>query len=133
MIPRFLDGHCDGDGRRYGAAQGIYGVAIQVLRKEVLSAPISFLALASLRQAVRLACRAAASLGGGAAGIPDAAGAAAGAVTAEASARCGGGAAANPATADRLRHTAAATIEKRMGGRIAPVPHRTDEARMKLA
>jgi hypothetical protein len=106
------------------------------LRKEVLSAPKSFLALASLRHAVRLACLAAASLGG------TAAGAAAAAVPA-AAALWG----AEAAATDRLRHRAAATVDKRMGisfedsnppagadkGRIAPAYNRTDEARMKLA
>jgi hypothetical protein len=111
------------------------------LRKEVLSAPKSFLALASFKQAVRLACFAAASLGGAAACVPDAAGTAAGAA-----ALWGGESAAATAT-DRLRHTAAATADKRMGisfeeskppagadrGRIALAYNRTDEARMKLA
>jgi hypothetical protein len=85
---------------------------MQVLRKEVLSAPTSFFALAFLRQAVRLACFAAASLGGAAAGVPGAAAAVAG-VAAGASARVGG--AANAVTADKLRTTAAARVEKRMG------------------
>jgi hypothetical protein len=100
------------------------------LRKEVLSAPTSFFALAFLRQAVRLACFAAASLGGAAAGVPGAAAAVAG-VAAGASAGVGG--AANAVTADKLRTTAAARVEKRMGARIAPAGDRTDEARMKLA
>src|SRR3984885_7544773 len=103
---------------------------MQVLRKEVLSAPTSFFALAFLRQAVRLACFAAASLGGAAAGVPGAAAAVAG-VAGGASA--GGGGAANAVTADKLRTTAAARVEKRMGARIAPAGDRTDEARMKLA
>ena len=101
---------------------------MQVLRKEVLSAPTSFFALAFLRQAVRLACFAAASLGGTTAGVPDAATAAAGVLASGASART----ASNPATAERLR-TMAAKVEKRMGVRIAPACDRTDEARMKLA
>jgi hypothetical protein len=103
---------------------------MQVLRKEVLSAPTSFFALAFLRQAVRLACFAAASLGGAAAGVSGAAAAVAG-VAAGASAGVGG--AANAVTADKLRTTAAARVEKRMGARIAPAGDRTDEARMKLA
>ena len=103
---------------------------MQVLRKEVLSAPTSFFALAFLRQAVRLVCFAAASLGGAAAGVPGAAAAVAG-VAAGASAEVGG--AANAVTADKLRTTAAARVEKRMGARIAPAGDRTDEARMKLA
>ena len=103
---------------------------MQVLRKDVLSAPTSFLALAFLRQAVRLACFAAASLGGAAAEIPGAAAAVAGAA---AGAAAGVGGAANAVTADRLRTTAAARVEKRMGARIAPAGDRTDEARMKLA
>jgi len=103
---------------------------MQVLRKEVLSAPTSFFALAFLRQAVRLACFAAASLGGAAAGVPGAAAAVAG-VAAGASPEVGG--AANAVTADKLRTTAAARVEKRMGARIAPAGDRTDEARMKLA
>jgi hypothetical protein len=123
---------------------GRYGAAMQVLRKEVLSAPKSFLALASLRHAVRLACFAAASLGGAAACVPDAADTAAGVVPAGAAALWGAEAA---AATDRLRHTAAATADKRMGisfeeskppagagrGRIALACDRTDEARMKLA
>jgi hypothetical protein len=107
---------------------------MQVLRKEVLSAPTSFFALAFLRQAVRLACFAAASLGGAAAGVPGAAAAVAGVaagVAAGASPEVGG--AANAVTADKLRTTAAARVEKRMGARIAPAGERTDEARMKLA
>lgn len=40
---------------------GSAGASIQVFRNVVLSAPISFLALASLRQAVRFTCLAAAS------------------------------------------------------------------------
>ena len=103
---------------------------MQVLRKEVLSAPTSFFALAFLRQAVRLACFAAASLGGAAEGVPGAAAAVAG-VAAGASAEAGG--AANAVTADKHRTTAAARVEKRMGARIAPAGDRTDEARMKLA
>jgi hypothetical protein len=83
-----------------------------------------------LRQAVRLACFAAASLGGAAAGVPGAAAAVAG-VAAGASPEVGG--AANAVTADKLRTTAAARVEKRMGARIAPAGERTDEARMKLA
>jgi hypothetical protein len=117
---------------------------MQVFRNEVLAAPKSFLARASLRHAVRLACLAAASLGGATAGVPDAAVAAGVAVPAGASALCGGEAA---AATDRVRHTAAATVDKRMGisfedskppagarrGRIAPACNRTDDARMKLA
>ena len=99
------------------------------MRKEVLSAPTSFFALALLRQAVRLACFAAASLGGAAAGVPGAAAVAG--VAAGASPEVGG--AANAVTADKLRTTAAARVEKRMGARIAPAGDRTDEARMKLA
>ena len=108
-----------------GAVQRSYGAAMQVLRKDVLSAPTSFFALAFLRQAVRLACLAAASLGGVATGAPDAA------VVVGTSAVAAG--AANPTTADRLRTTAAVRVEKRMGVRIAPTHRRTDEARMKLA
>src|ERR1700728_547030 len=85
---------------------------MQVLRKEVLSAPTSFFALAFLRQAVRLACFAAASLGGAAPGVP---GAAAAVVGAAAGASAGGGGAGDEVTADRLRTTAAARFEKRMG------------------
>jgi hypothetical protein len=81
---------------------------MQVLRKEVLSAPTSFFALAFLRQAVRLACFAAASLGGAAAGVP-------GAAAAVAAVAAGVGGAANAVTADRLSATAAARVAKRMG------------------
>jgi hypothetical protein len=108
---------------------------MQFFTNEVFSAPTSFFVLASLRHAVRLACFAAASLGGA---VGDAgagfAGAAAGALLTGASAACAGDAAANPpATGNRLRHAAAATVEKRMGTRIALTVNRTDEARMKLA
>src|SRR6266852_3708309 len=108
---------------------------MQFFRNAVLSAPTSFLVLASLRQAVRLACFAAASPEGGAeAGM---------------SARAAGGAAIKaPAMGSRQRHTAAASVEKRMvispsqtqshrqaviRCRITPRHNRTDEARMKLA
>ena len=104
---------------------------MQVLRKEVLSAPTSFFALASFRQAVRLVCFAAASLGAVAAADPGAA-AAVGTLPGGASVKAGV-AAVNPATADRLRTTVAARVEKRMGVRIALAHGRTDEARMKLA
>src|SRR5258708_38682960 len=43
------------------AEMGSAGASTQLFRKMVLSAPISFLALASLRQAVRFTCLAAAS------------------------------------------------------------------------
>lgn len=76
---------------------------MQFLRKDVLSAPISFFVFASLRQAVRLACFAAASLDiGPAAGAGEVAGAA--------------GASANPPPAgNRQTHTAAAATAIRMG------------------
>ena len=61
------------------------GSSIQVFKKAVLSAPISFLALASLRQAVRFRCLAAAAASpatetGGEAGGEAAGGVAAGGV-----------------------------------------------------
>jgi hypothetical protein len=84
--------------------RAVYGAAIQFFRKDVLSAPINFFVFASLRQAVRLACFAAASLDmGPAAG----GGAAAGA---------GAGVSANPpAAGNRHNHTAAAANAIRMG------------------
>jgi hypothetical protein len=82
---------------------------MQFFRKDVLSAPTSFFVFASLRQAVRLACFAAASLDMGpvaGAGAGAGAGGGAGAV----------GVSANPPAADnRQIHTAAATIAMRMG------------------
>src|SRR6266404_6504733 len=97
---------------------------MQFFRNAVLSAPTSFLVLASLRQAVRLACFAAASPEGGAeagtgavfaaggATVPGAA--APGAVAAGMSARAAGGAAIKaPAMGSRQRHTAAASVENR--------------------
>lgn len=107
---------------------GVQGAAIQVFRNAALSAPTSFRVLAFLRQAVRLACFAAASPEIGPAG---AFAAAAGALLAGASVL---GAAANPpATADMLRQTAAAMLEYRIPPRIAPAVNRSHEARMKLA
>ena len=81
---------------------------MQLFRKDVLSAPISFLDLASLRQAVRLACFfAAASLAAAAAGVI-----ADGFAAAEASAAAADGAAIKTAAAaNTLRHTAVATLE----------------------
>jgi hypothetical protein len=113
---------------------------MQFLRNAVFSAPTSFLALASLRHAVRLACLAAASPGGGAAagglvGVAAVPGAAApGAAVPGTSALSTGGAANTPATG-RQKHTAAATVRKQrlMESRIALTHNRTDEARMKLA
>jgi hypothetical protein len=119
---------------------------MQFFRNSVLSVPTSFLVLASLRHAVRLACFAAASAEGGA----DAAFAAGGALALAAavpgtSAAGADGAAANaPAAGSRQRHTAAATAEKRKvisiedsndahQSRITLTRIRTDEARMKLA
>src|SRR5882672_6753596 len=95
---------------------------MQFFRNAVLSAPTSFLVLASLRQAVRLACFAAASPEGGAeagTGAVFAAGGATvpgaavpGAVAAGMSARAAGGAAIKaPAMGSRQRHTAAASVE----------------------
>jgi hypothetical protein len=112
---------------------------MQPFRNEVFSAPTSFLVLASLRQAVRFACLAAAS--------PDvAAEAAADAVTAGAAtagaAGDGGAAGASlkpSAIADRPRDKAAARAAKLVKSlalihaRIASMNCRTDEARMKLA
>jgi hypothetical protein len=123
---------------------------MQFLRNAVFSAPTSFLALASFRHAVRLACLAAASPGGGAAagglvGVAAAPGAAVpgvavpgvavpGVAVPGTSARSTGGAANTPATG-RQKHTAAATVRKQglMESRIALTHNRTDEARMKLA
>jgi hypothetical protein len=99
---------------------------MQLLMKEVFSGPTSFFALASLMQAVRLACLAA-SLEGGGAGVAAAAGGA--------SPR-GVGASANPTDrAKRPRHSAAATIDNWafIPSRIAPAPDPSDDARMKLA
>jgi hypothetical protein len=110
---------------------------MQLFRNAVLSAPTSFLVLASLRHAVRLACFAAASAEGGAEGGAVAAFAAGGALTPAAggalaaaaavpevavpgvaapgtSARGAGGAANAPPRGSRQRHTAAAKVEKRM-------------------
>jgi hypothetical protein len=82
---------------------------MQFLRKDVLSAPISFFVFASLRQAVRLACFAAASLDmGPAAGAGAGAGAGEGAGAADVSAN-------PPAAGNRQIHTVAATIAMRMG------------------
>lgn len=113
----------------------VYGGGMQFLRNAVFSAPTSFLALASLRHAVRLACLAAASPGGGAAagGLVGVA-AVPGAAVPGTSVRSTGGAANTPATG-RQKHTAAATVRKHrlMESRIALRHNRTDEARMKLA
>ena len=109
---------------------------MQPFRNEVFSAPTSFLVLTSLRQAVRLACLAAASPEEAAADV-----AVAGAATAGAA---GDGDAAGasvkpPAIAHTLKDTAAATAAKLaislalMHPRIASMNCRTDEARMKLA
>src|SRR5258708_18929555 len=98
---------------------------MQFFRNTVLSAPTSFLVLASLRHAVRLACFAAASPEGGAEGGAGAVFAARGATLAGVaapgaaapgtSARSAGGVAVNaPATESTQRHTAAATVERRM-------------------
>src|SRR5258708_39509236 len=96
---------------------GVYGVAMQFLRNAVFSAPTSFLDLASLRQAVRLACFAAASpVGGAAAGAGFAAAgglvagiaAAVGAAGAGAAVRRGGGAAGNAPPPGRAGAPAAA-------------------------
>src|SRR5260370_27109334 len=132
---------------------------MQFFRNAVLSAPTSFLVVASLRRVVRLACLAAASPEGGAeagtgavfaAGGATAPGTAApGAVAAGMSARAAGGAAIKaPAMGSRQRHTAAASVEKRMvispsqtqshrqGGlrvRKKPTHNRPDEERVKLA
>jgi len=99
---------------------------MQLFRNEVFSAPTSFFVLASLRQAVRFACLAAAS--------PDeaTAGAAGDGVAAGASPK-------PSAITNRLRDKAtprAATLAKSlalMRPRIASMNCRTDEARMKLA
>jgi hypothetical protein len=106
---------------------------MQFFRKVVFSAPTSFLDLASLRHAVRLACFAAASPKGG---TP----AGAGAVVEVGAAGALGAAANPPAAGNRQRHShaAAATVAKHMGislmeGRIASPDSCTDEARMKLA
>ena len=108
---------------------------MQPFRNEVFSAPTSFLVLASLRQAVRFACLAAAS--------PDVAADAvtAGAATAGAAGDGGAaGASLKPsAIAVRPRDKAAARAAKLVKSlalihaRIASMNCRTDEARMKLA
>src|SRR5258707_10526579 len=108
---------------------------MQFLRNAVFSAPTSFLALASLRHAVRLACLAAASPEGGVAagvrvGVAAAPGTAAPGVAAApgTSARSTGGAADAPATG-RQKHTAAATVPKKklMESRKTPTQKRTHE------
>jgi len=113
---------------------------MQFFRNEVFSAPTSFLVLASLRQAVRLACLAAASPEAAPEAAPEAV-AEAGAATAGA-AGAGGAAGASawpPAIAHRLRDKAAATAAKLVKSlalihpRIASMNCRTHEARMKLA
>jgi hypothetical protein len=107
---------------------------MQLFRNEDFSAPTSFFVLASLRQAVRFACLAAAS--------PDAApGAVADAATVGAAGDGGAaGASLKPsAITHRLRDIAAARAVKLvkslalMPARIASMNCRTDEARMKLA
>lgn len=107
---------------------------MQFLRNAVFSAPTSFLALASLRHAVRLACLAAASPGDGAAAGGLVGAAAPGAALPGTSARSAGGAPDAPATG-RQKHTATATDRKQrlMASRIALRNNRTDDARMKLA
>lgn len=102
---------------------------MQPFRNEVFSAPTSFFVLASLRQAVRLACLAAAS--------PDAAEAATAGAAGDGDAA--GASLKPPAIAQTLKDTAAATAAKLakslalMHARIASMNCRTDEARMKLA
>jgi hypothetical protein len=124
------------DGRGVTAPWRRHGAAMQPCMNDVLSAPTSFLALASLRHAVRLACFAAASAEGVAAGAAAVGFAAAGAGVAAAgvpgvSALCADGVAANPpATAYSHRHTAGQVLK---AVRIALTVGRTDEARMKLA
>ena len=106
---------------------------MQPFRNEVFAAPTSFLVLASLRQAVRFACLAAAS--------PDAAAEAVADMAAGAGADGGAvGASLKPsAIAQRLRDKTAARAAKLvkslalMQPRIASMNCRTDEARMKLA
>lgn len=96
----------------------LYGAATQILTNDVFAAPTSFFAFASLRQAVRLACFAAASPEAEGAAVVDAAAAQAGVAPA--------GAAAAPATPRAIvntqRHTAAARVKDRllMAMRIAP-------------
>jgi hypothetical protein len=78
---------------------------MQFFRKDVLSAPTSFFVFASLRQAVRLACFAAASLDmGPVAGGGDGGGTGAAGVSAN-----------PPAAGNRQIHTAADTIAMRIG------------------
>jgi hypothetical protein len=107
---------------------------MQLFRNEVFSAPTSFFVLASLRQAVRFACLAAAS--------PDEA--VDEAVDEATAGAAGDGAAAGAslkpsAITNKLKDKAtprAATLAKSlalMHPRIASMNCRTDEARMKLA
>lgn len=102
---------------------------------DVFAGPTSFLALASLRQAVRLACLAAASPEdvGEAAGLPG--GGLPGAGTAADEPGVAGVSPMPWAIGNRLRHIAAARVKDRLliALRIALTGDRTDEARMKLA
>lgn len=107
---------------------------MQLLRNEVFSAPSSFFVLASLRQAVRFACLAAASPDAAAEAVVEAA------TTGVAGDVGGAGASLKPAAiANWLRNKAAARAAKLvksfafMPARIASMNCRTDEARMKLA
>jgi hypothetical protein len=120
---------------------------MQLFRNEVFSAPNSFFVLASLRQAVRFACLAAASPDAGADAVAETAETADADADAEAgdvavAAGVGGtaGASLKPsAIAHRVRDKAAAKAAKLeksralMHPRIASLNCRTDEARMKLA
>ena len=108
---------------------------MQFLKNAVFSAPTSFLALASLRHDVRLACLAAASPEGGVAAGGLAGVAAAPGMAAAGTSACSAGGAANTPAAGRQKHTATATVRKQrlMESRIALTHNRTDEARMKLA
>jgi len=120
---------------------------MQSLMNAVFCGPTSFFALALLRQAVRLACLAAASLSAGVlAAAPAAPGAVVGdaAVLADAVVLAGAVLAAGgsfaAARADSSRQAAVAGTQVRMYlspemicSRIAGAAHRPDEARMKLA
>jgi hypothetical protein len=114
------------------AAQALgerHGAAMQLFRKAVLSAPTSFLARASLRHAVLLACFAAAS--------PDTGAGAEGAATGAFAAGLVG-ALTTAAKGHRQMPRIAAADLKTQGdclirARITPTHHETDDARMKLA
>ena len=110
---------------------------MQFFTKAFFSAPTSFLDFASLRQAVRLACLAAASPAAGSPADAVAAGAAAVGARAGASDGCRGNSSSSLEQAeaqtggDDSQAMGSARIHE--GLRIASMDKRTNEARMKLA